>query len=198
VSRSGIEFLLASEGDIEIIGFAERGTDVLPAIDALRPDVLILDLMLPGTTGLVVLDRLMQRAERPKVLIISGNVSGLQFKQAMDIGADGLLSKEDDSGALLDAIRTLRRGGQFVSSRVHNLLETGTSSDDAGRPLTSRERQVLALVAEGHSNEAIASELGISAGTAKKHRENIRAKLGISTAVEATRAAARLGLVKLT
>jgi len=199
VFRSGMLFLLEQEPGIEIAGQAVNGNQALSLVAELRPDLLILDLMLPGLSGLAVLERLMRASTRPRVLVISGSVSGQVFKQVLDIGADGVLSKEERPDQLIDAITALRADRRFVSPLVAGIIGhlTESRAPDAAEHLTTRERQVLALVAEGHSNEAIGAELGISPRTAKKHRENIRAKLGISTAVEATHVAVRLGLVKL-
>lgn len=195
ISRFGIEFVLASEPDIEIVGVAVDGEAAVSLCRALHPDIVVLDLMLPKAPGLVVLERLKRTPRPPRVAVVSGQASGLVFRQALDLGADAVVSKEDDSEELLSAIRALRAGKHFRSRAVRRLV--GALEETSGRGLTRREREVLALVAQGLSNEAIAARLAISPKTAKKHRENIRAKLGVSTAVQATQAAVRLGLVKL-
>jgi DNA-binding NarL/FixJ family response regulator len=196
IMRSGLEFLLSSEPGVEIVGFAGDGAEALSLAHTLRPDILILDLMLPHMTGLVVMEHLRSAAWRPKVLAVSGQASGLVFKQMLDSGAEAIFSKEDDSNELILAIDALRRGRTYLSSTVVQLIGP-LAGNTADQVLTPREREVLGLVAEGLSNENISATLGISIKTAKKHRENIRAKLGISTAVEATQAAARLGLIKI-
>jgi DNA-binding NarL/FixJ family response regulator len=196
IMRSGLEFLLSSEPGLTIVGFAADGEEALAAIAALKPDIVILDLMLPKMTGLVVLEHLQRMARPPAVLAVSGQASGLVFEQAFERGARAIVSKEDDSNELITAIDALRSGRRYLSSTVADRIGQLTGSDTE-QALTSREREVLGLVAEGYSNDAISQRLGISIKTAKKHRENIRAKLNISSAVEAAQAAARLGLIKM-
>lgn len=198
ISRSGMVFLLSAESDLEIVGEAVDGDEVLKMVDELQPDVLILDVLLPGRTGLMILGDLVRRAERPCVLLMSGSVSGTVYKEALDLGAEGLLTKEDSADELLAAVAAVRAGTRYLSDSVTSAIGPLLDSDpDADSHLTQREREVLVLVAEGLSNIEIGERLGISANTVKKHRENIRFKLHITNAADATRAAARLGLIKL-
>jgi DNA-binding NarL/FixJ family response regulator len=200
VARAGLDFLLRRLAGVEIVGTAADGAAALREIARLEPDLVVLDLMLPVKSGLVVLEALANWQRRPRVLVMSGQASGLDFKRASDLGAEGLVSKEDGAEALIAALESVRRGAVHRSPVVRGLLEPLEASPgppSAGEHLTTREREVLALVAEGRSSADIAAALGIALKTVKKHRENIRRKLGISTAVEATRAAARLGLSKL-
>ncbi len=196
IMRSGVEFLLSGEPSIEIVGFCNDGEQALARALELLPDIVILDLVLPKLPGLVVLERLLHANPRPNVIAVSGQASGLIFKEALDLGADALVSKEDDSDELLAAIHAVENGDRYLSNSVAKLI--GPLSDtDSAKHLTPREREVLSLVAEARSNEEIGEKLGISPKTAKKHRENIRAKLGVSSAVEAAQAAVRLGLAKI-
>lgn len=193
ISRSGLEFLLSGEPGLEVVGWAGNGDMAIELTVQLRPDLLVLDLMLPRKPGLVVLEQVRHFDPRPQVIAISGQATGLIFKQAVDGGAEAVLSKEDSSEEILAAVQALRRGHRYRSVTVTRLV--GALEPSAGEPaLTPREREVLSLVAAGLPNERIAAKLGISLSTAKKHRENIRAKLGISSAVEAARFAVRLGL----
>lgn len=193
ISRSGIEFLLSGEHDLDLVGSAQDGDQVLELAATLAPDVVILDLMLPKRPGLVVLEHLKRLRPAPQVIVISGQATGLAFRQALDSGADAVVSKEDTSDELLAALAAVRRRRPYRSRRVSELIGVldGSGPEEA---LTPREREVLSLVAAGYSNDRIGLRLKISPRTAKKHRENIRAKLGVSNAVEAARLAARLGL----
>jgi DNA-binding NarL/FixJ family response regulator len=193
ISRSGIEFLLSGEPDLDLVGSAEDGNQVLELAAALAPDVVILDLMLPKRPGLVVLEHLKRLRPSPRVIAISGQATGLAFRQALDSGADAVVSKEDSSEELLAALAAVRRRRPYRSRRVSELLGVLDGSGPEAA-LTPREREVLSLVAAGYSNDRIGAYLKISPRTAKKHRENIRAKLGVTNAVEAARLAARLGL----
>jgi DNA-binding NarL/FixJ family response regulator len=195
ISRSGIEFLLAAVAEVELVGFASDGEETLALAHQLQPDVVVLDLVLPKIPGLVVLERLKHGRNPPRVVAVSGQASGLIFKQALDLGADAVISKEDDSEELLAAIRALGRGERYRSPTVERIV--GALTPGSGPTLTAREREVLALVAQGLSNDEIGARLGMASKTSKKHRENIRAKLGVSTAVEAAQAAVRLGLAKI-
>lgn len=193
ISRSGLEFLLSGEPGVEIVGTAEDGEQALCLIAELAPDILILDLMLPRKPGLLILEQLQHFKHRPKVVALSGQASGLAFKQACDSGADAVISKEDPSEDLLAAIAALQRGEKFRSAKVARLI--GALEPAGNEPaLTPREREVLARIAAGNSDQQIAGHLGISPKTAKKHRENIRSKLGVSNSVDVARIAARLGL----
>lgn len=193
ISRSGLEFLLSGEPGLELVGSAEDGDQVLLMTETLAPDLLILDLMLPKKPGLIVLQQVKRLNPSPQVIALSGQASGLMFRQAFDGGADAVVSKEDSSEELLAAIDAVRRGEVFRSSKVAKLL--GVLDSTASRPaLTPREQEVLSLLAGGYSNDQIGARLHISPKTVKKHRENIRRKLGVSNAVEAARMAARLGL----
>jgi DNA-binding NarL/FixJ family response regulator len=195
IARSGLEFLLSVEPGFEVLGYASDGEEALRAIANIAPDVVLLDLMLPRKTGLLVLEQIAEDPQRPLIVAMSGQASGMVFKQAWDLGADAVVSKEDHSDHVLRALRIVRSGQRFQSPTVAVML--GSFEGDVETALTPRERQVLALVAEGLSNEEIAGELKMSARTAKKHREHIYLKLGTTSAVAATRAAARLGLTKL-
>ena len=200
VSRSGLVFLLSTEKDLQIVAEAADGLAALEMVIELQPDLLILDMMLPKLTGTVVLERLQSVSRRPRILVISGSVAGIAFKQALDLGADGLVSKEDDAVELVTAIAALRRGENYLSQTVQELIGPLLEVVDGGDPashLTPREREVFVLVAEGRSNKEIGEALNMSLGTAKKHREHIRAKLGITSVTEATRLASRLGLIKI-
>lgn len=198
VARSGLEFLLSREPGFEVVASAEDGEEALRLVAEHSPDVLVLDLMLPKKNGSLVLEELSRQDVRPRVLMLSGQITGRDCEQMLEHGADGIACKEDSTEELIEALCALRAGETFLSSAVREML--GPLLGDTvggGVPLTAREREVLALVAEGHSSAAIGLRLGIATKTAKKHRENIRQKLGISSVAEATRAAARLGLTKL-
>lgn len=199
VLNSGLKFLLAQSDGFELVGEAGDGDEALQCLRQTPADILILDLALPRKTGLVILETIKQWSKRPRVLVLSGQATALDFKHAAELGAEALVSKEDAIEDLLTGLRTVRDGDSFISPIVRRMLQPfeQVDSKDEMTQLTPREREVLALVAEGRTNAWIARELGIAEKTAKRHRENIRGKLKISSAVEATRIAARLGLTKI-
>lgn len=198
VARSGLEFLLSREDGFELVGNARDGDEAVALVAELRPDILILDLMLPRRSGSRVLASLQASGAPPRVVVLSGQLTGRDCEALLDAGVCGVVSKEDSSEELIRALHAVRDGDRFLSSAVRGLLGPldRTLSGDA-EVLTAREREILAHVAEGLSSGAIGARLGISLKTVKKHRENIRRKLDVSNVVEATRAAARLGLTKL-
>lgn len=199
ISLSGINFLLSDEEGLDVIGTAEDGDMALAMVDELSPDILIVDFFLPKKNGLIVAEQLCRRKQRPLILLISGQATGLNFKRALDVGVEGIVSKEDPSEEMLTAISTVLEGGTFLSSAVRKLIgplsnhEMGSGDEH----LSPREKEVLALIAQGMTSERIAEELSISPMTVKKHRENVGHKLGISNPAEATLWAARLGLLKI-
>lgn len=200
VARSGLEFLLSREDGFEVVGVARDGEEALERVAERKPDVLILDLMLPRRSGALVLSSLASAGVAPRVLVLSGQLTGRDCETLLQAGAQAIVSKEDPAEELLEALRAVRDGESFLTTGVRRLLEpldAGVSAEPDAEALTVREREVLALVAEGYSSEGIGERLGIATKTVKKHRENIRRKLRISSVVEATRAAARLGLAKL-
>ena len=201
ITRNGLSALLDAQADFDVVGFADDGEQALQLCGSLSPELILLDLKLPKINGLVVLERLMRQTRPPKVVVISGQSSGLDFQQAAQLGAQGLVSKEDAPEEVLAAIGAVACGKRYRSAVLTELLAPLADDQSAERPgeledvhLTPRERQILALVAEGMSNAHVASLLSISVKTAKKHRENIRRKLDAHSAIEIARAAARLGL----
>ncbi len=179
IAQAGVEFLLRRVQGVEIVGRAQDGEEALQRVAEEEPDILLLDLMLPKKSGLLVLEALGRRQTRPRVLVMSGNASGIDFKRAAELGAEGLISKEDEAEEVIAAIHALRDGGTYRSPVVRALLEplgeTGSGLGE-GESLTAREREILALVAEGYSNAKIGSTLGISVKTAKKQRWQCQAR----------------------
>jgi len=198
VVSNGVRYLLEQADDLDAVGFAADGYQALEYCERLQPDLLLLDLGLPRLNGLLVLERLQTWTQPPRIVVMSGQITGLDFQRAASLGAQGLVSKEDPLEELLSAVREVCAGRLYRSSAVTELLAPLASDAAGGKEnsshLTPREREILALIADGMSNANVAALLSISVKTAKKHRENIRRKLQVNSAVELARAAARLGL----
>lgn len=193
---SGLEFLLSGEPTFEVVGTARTGTDALLVVDSASPHIVILDLALPGASGLTVLEELKTRFPNTKVLVLSGQASGTEFHLALNLGANGLVSKAENASIVIEALREVATGRSYVSDQIRALI--GPIMDDkSGTALTGREREVMTLIAEGNSTGDIGIALGVSEGTARKHRENLMRKLGLHTASDVTRKAVELGLVSL-
>jgi len=203
IIRAALKSFLGARNDIEIVGDTGDPRSALEAIRGSRPDVVVLDITMPGLSGLDLLPMVRKAMPRTKVLMLTHHEGESFVEQALKSGADGYLSKDSDPSELLLAIQAVRRGDPYVSPKVTSGLVEGLRGADAGeRPsgsrlaeLTPRERQVFQLLALGKSNKEVASALDISLGTAKKHRENLQRKLGCGSAAELARLAIREGLL---
>jgi DNA-binding NarL/FixJ family response regulator len=187
--RRGLRTFLELAADLEVTGEAADGLSALEEIERTRPDVVLLDMVLPGLDGLAVLRELRQRGLDAKVLVVTSFTDRLV--PAMRAGARGYLSKDVDPHALVAAVRSVHAG--------HLLLEPGVAASLVGAPadgpaLTARERDVLALIAEGRSNREIARALTVAEKTVKTHVSSILMKLGLADRTQAALHAVRTGL----
>jgi DNA-binding NarL/FixJ family response regulator len=201
IVEAGLRFLLADSAEFRIAGVARDGAAALPLVRRLRPELVILDLVLPGKSGLAVLRDLKTGWPDGRILVVSGQATGLAFKRALDGGADGVVSKSEPPAVLLAALCALRGGERYLSAAIRALIgpiapAVRPADADAGT-LTWREREVLRLIAAAHTSQEIAGLLGIAEATVKKHRQNLMRKLGVHSAVDAARRAYALGLVSL-
>lgn len=196
IASAGLKFLLGQDSRFTVLGVIGNGDQANAEIARLDPDIAILDMVLPGKSGLAILENLKARGARSRVLMISGQANGMDFRRAIDLGADGVISKIEPPEMIFRALDIIAQGGRFISDRVREVVEL--VGDDARVSLTARERQVLVLMTEGFSTGEIAKKIGTESRTAKKHRENLMRKLKVSSAVEASRMAYHLGLVTMT
>jgi len=201
--RQGLRALLEREPGIEIVGEAADGLEALRLIKDVRPDIVVLDITMPGLNGLEVLRRVRQRLPEVRVLMLSVHEGGEYILRALQAGASGYLLKRSLSAELLLAIRAARCGEVFLSPAVSRTIVTrflqGISPEESRTPydrLTPREREVFQLIAEGHTNQAIAHRLGISVRTVETHRANLMDKLDIHDVAGLTRLAVQMGLVE--
>ncbi|GAB2577808.1 DNA-binding response regulator [Paractinoplanes abujensis] len=188
--RRGLRTFLELAGDITVAGEAADGPAALALADATEPDVVLLDMVLPGMDGVAVLQELRHRGSPVKVLVVTSFSDRLV--PAMKAGARGYLSKDVDPNALVAAVRSVHAG--------HLLLEADVAATLLGAPpgtpvLTARERDVLALIAEGRSNREIARALVVAEKTVKTHVSSILMKLGLADRTQAALHAVRTGLV---
>lgn len=204
VVRQGIKALLADEPDIEIVGEADNGRQALHLVSELRPDVVLMDISMPGLNGIEATRQIRQRYSEVKVIILSMHANEEYVFQVLRAGASGYVLKQSDSSEVLTAIRAALSGGSFLSppiSRaviddyVHRAEVRGQGSDlDL---LTSREREVLQLLAEGLSNREIAEQLNISIKTVETHRSNMMNKLDVKSKTDLVKYALRKGWATL-
>lgn len=201
--RQGLRALLEREPGLEVVGEAADGLEALHLIQDLQPDVVVMDITMPGLNGLEVLRRVSQRLPEVRVLMLSVHEGEEYVLRALQAGASGYLLKRSLGAELLLAIQAAQRGEVFLSSAVSRTLITrflqGVSPEESKTPydrLTPREREVFQLVAEGHTNQAIAHRLGISVRTVETHRANLMDKLEIHDVAGLTRLAVHTGLVE--
>jgi two-component system, NarL family, response regulator NreC len=198
--RELLSALLAREPGVEIVGEASTGLEAIDLASDLFPDVLLLDISMPGLSGIEVARILKKRLPGMKLLALSMHSDKYFVQQMLKAGADGYLVKSSAVSELVHAIRVVVEGKVYLSPDVARAtLREHLSVDSEGHKslLSSREQQVLALLADGKRSAEIGAELHISAATVEAHRAHIMRKLGLHTIAELTKYAIRRGLTSL-
>ena len=203
--RQGVRALLQPEADMEVVGQAGDGLLALELVERLRPDVVVVDLMLPGLGGLELTRQVVRRSPGTRVVVLSMHAEEPFVLGALDHGASAYVLKDAGIAELLRAIREAARGRRYLSPPLSDKAvsaylrrrSTAAVPDDPYEGLTPRERQVLHLAAEGLANAAIAERLGISARTAETHRARVLHKLGLRNQTDLVRWAIHRGIVPL-
>jgi DNA-binding NarL/FixJ family response regulator len=200
VVREGLRSFLASRPGLDVVGEAADADGLVDAAERLQPDVALVDLMMPGG-GIEAIHRLQSLAAPPRALVLTSFVGDDQVIPALRAGAVGYLLKDVDPADLEAAIRTVHAGGALLSpsmaARVIDEVRTprpAASADDLLDRLTPREREVLAALAQGHTNREIAAELYVSEKTVKTHVSSVLAKLRVADRTQAALYAVRHGL----
>lgn len=197
----GLKALLSGEPDMEVIGQATDGLQVVPKVLELKPDVLVLDLMMPGLGGLEVARQMKERAPSTKVIVLSMHANDAYVVEALRNGASGYVLKQAEARALVDAIRAVSAGGRYLSPPLSEEKLERWEMDAKAAPfdpydtLSTREREVLQLAAEGLTSAAIGERLAIGKRTVETHRANLQRKLGVKTQADLVRFAVKKGLV---
>ncbi|MEV1176531.1 response regulator transcription factor [Nonomuraea sp. NPDC049784] len=200
VVRQGLRFVLEQEEGIEVAGESGDGAAALHAVRGLRPDVVLLDLVMPVMDGLAVLERLRGEAGRPAVIVLTSFQEEDRVVEAVRLGALSYLSKTTAVDRVVEAVRAAARGGSVLEPGIAALLLRQVRQGGRPRPLdllTPRERQVLSAVARGRSNSEIARDLRMGRETVKTHVSSILAKLGVADRTQAAIFALQQGLVPL-
>jgi len=195
--RTGLNLILSSENDIEVVGDAESGEEALPLIRKLKPDVVLCDLHLPGLSGLEVTERIVKSEQGPRVIIVSVLQDGPMPKRLLEAGASGYVGKGGDAAELLRAIREVARGKRFLASGIaQNLalagLDGGASPFDT---LSPREMEIALMLIQGLRQDAIAKRLSLSAKTVNTHKARLFEKLDINDTIALARLASRYGIM---
>ncbi|KAB7644499.1 response regulator [Polymorphobacter fuscus] len=189
--RDGIAALVDRETDMEVVGEAANGTDAIAMFEALAPDVTLMDVQMPGLSGIGAIEAIMQASPEARILVLTTYPGDAQALRAIRAGAAGYLLKNCIRKDLLDAIRSLHSGGRAMSAEVAHTLAAHSLNDH----LTPRELSVLKLVAEGHPNKQIAWKLELSMDTIKAHLKSAFAKLGVDDRTHAVTIARRRGYI---
>lgn len=202
VVREGFRKLLESETDIEVVGEAQTGRQAVELTKKLRPAVVVMDIAMPLLNGLEATRQIRKALPNTKIIILSAHSDDAYVDQAIAIGAVGFLLKQTSSHNLSVAIREVQKGNTFFSTSISKRLHAQKVSAKGGvlrkkvARLSSREMEVLQLIAEGKANKETASELGISIKTVEKHRQNLMAKLNIHEISGLTRYAIGAGIIE--
>jgi two-component system, NarL family, response regulator NreC len=198
VVRSGLRLLLNGEEDIEVVGEAATAREAILEARSVKPDLVLMDVVMPDGSGLDAVPTLLHEHDGVKVLVLSMQDDPRYVREAFSVGASGYVLKEAADTEVVAAIREVARGGRYVHPELGARLvaaETAELRRAEENPLSEREEEVLRLLALGHTNQEIAKQLFISVRTAETHRAHIMQKLRLATRAELVRYALAQGLL---
>ena len=200
ILRAGFRSLLNQSEDVEVVGECGDAREAVAELEQLQPDVILLDITMPGLSGIDAIPLLLRAVPEVRIVMLTHHEGQSFVDQALRLGASGYISKDSDPEELSLALRSVVRGDTYISPKVTgalvNQVRGGAGAPGSGlSALTPREREVFQLLALGQSNKEVAHSLGMSLGTAKKHRENLQRKLEVSSTAELARLAIREGLL---
>ena len=196
IFRDGLRKLLTLEPDFRVVAEARDGKEVLEVLDEHQPDILLLDLKMPGLDGLTALQKLQNSRTKTKVIVLTASEDKNQFVQAMKFGTCGIVLKQTATDVLIKSIRKVHAGDIWLdshttaavmrkfSSAMESTALNGRDRDRDRSPLSQREREIVVLVAQGYKNKGMAEKMLISEQTVKNHLHNIFDKLGVSDRLE--------------
>jgi len=205
IVRDGLRRLIDLEPDMEVVGEAGDGETTVQLIERTSPDIVLLDLRMPGVDGFGALQRLQRLPNKPKILVVTASEEKSEHLQAMKMGCSGIVLKHTNSELILKSIRKVYEGEIWLDSHTTAAVmkefasggEPGSQGTVRGRdrsPLSQREREIVALVAQGYKNKEMAEKMFISEQTVKNHLHNIFDKLGVSDRLELALYAIHKGL----
>ncbi len=199
VVRSGLRLVLEREDDLEVVGEAGNADEGVRVARLEKPDVVLLDVVMPGRSGIEAAAEVIEASGGAKILVLSMQDDPSYVREAFAVGASGYLLKEAADVELVQAIREVAAGNRYVHPALGARLaqaEVDAAKKSADDPLSDREREVLRLLALGHTNQEIAKELFISVRTAETHRAHIMRKLGLGTRADLVRYALANGYLE--
>ena len=202
VMRSGLRALLDRQPNLEVVGECENGRETVELAGSLRPDVVVMDVGMPGLNGIEATRTIVDQHSSPAVVILSMHADESYVMRALKAGARGYLLKDSAAADLIGAIQAVSQGKSFFSPKVSRILAEDyvrvlkqKGDVDTYDLLTSREREILQLLAEGRSNKEVATALNISPYTVETHRSHILQKLNLHTPAELVLYAVRKGII---
>ena len=193
VVRSGLVASLELEDDITVVAEAERGEEAPALLVSAKPEVILMDLQLPGWNGIETTERLLELDPAARVLVFSTFARDDEIQSSLDAGALGFLQKTASRDDLIAALRRVAAGKRSLAPEIATRL----AGLKLGPAITLREREILSLIAKGRANKEIAAALGIAEDTVKRHISNVLQKLDVSDRAQATAEAIRRGIVKV-
>ena len=198
VVRAGVRRLLEQEPLFEVIGEVESGEKAYQIFGELKPDVMVMDLSMPGMGGLEGIRRILMRYEKAKILVLSMHEDLSFANQALKLGAKGYLTKNTLADDLVKSIETVTQGDVFLSDEIAKkmAMQSISGNQDPVHELSAREFEIFRLLAEGLDIDAIASTLNISSKTVSNYQTMIKQKLNINTPIELIRYAIKVGVIK--
>jgi DNA-binding NarL/FixJ family response regulator len=204
ILRQGLRLLIEENEDIQIVGEAKSGREAIKIAEHLKPDVVVMDIAMPLMNGIQATRHILKASPKTKILILSAHSDSEYVEQVVEVGASGYLLKQSSGEILAEAVRELKKGNTFFDPSVAKELRDkfargpeGTGfHKKADNKLTSRESELLQLIAEGLVNKQIAAELGISIKTVEKHRQHLMEKLNIHDIAGLTRFAIATGSIE--
>jgi DNA-binding NarL/FixJ family response regulator len=205
IVREGLRKLLELEDDMEVVGEADNGRTALELVEDVQPDVILLDLKMPGMDGLAALQTLQHAGQPTRVVVLTASEDKSEWVQAMKLGCSGIVIKQTQPDLIVKSIRKVHSGEIWLDSNTTAAVmrqfaspqEAAAANGKGGRersPLSTREREIVALVAQGYKNKEMAEKMFISEQTVKNHLHNIFDKLGVSDRLELALYAIHKGL----
>ena len=203
IVRQGLRNLLESEPDIKVVGEAGNGIDAVEITHNLKPDVLVVDVMMPGLTGLEVVRQISQRSPGTRSIVLSMHATEAYVVSALKSGAYGYILKDTGPSELIYAVREVIKGKRYLSAPLSERIidafiqKVEDTQEDPYDTLTNREREILQLVVEGYTSNEIGKSLSISPRTVELHRAKVMEKLGLRNQADLIRFAIKRGILSL-
>ena len=191
VVRIGIKYVLMTDSEFKFVGEADDGADAVPLVERVHPDILLLDVRMPGTDGISTLQAVLAKIPEQKVVMLTMSDAEEDVYQALSLGARGYVIKDNSPVNIISALKTVMSGELAVSEGVRSVYEARKSE----RGLTDREKEILVLVSKGCSNVEIGDMLHLSPNTVKNHLKNLFESLGAADRAEAVAIGIRRGLI---